>query len=186
MGRMSDEDKSQFKLLGTGNDCYFCGGEKKGYDTTPHRSMLDRAPESMERVRVAVCAKCGQRIHYANIVLNHATKREGAPLGLMTLEAKTRLCSNMPWQRSKGGTPKFVLQEDGLIVPGLTTVDGDTFYVDGKVWSLAEMRSVQGPMALRMVGANTSLVEECFWSLVVADEATKVIDVDKCKAILEI
>ena len=173
-------------MMGDESTCFFCGAPKKGFDTTPHRSVMDRAPESMERIKVAVCTSCSQRIHYANIVLDHSEKREGAPAGMMTLEAKRRLCQAARWARVvEGQKPSFVMKSD-MVVPSSTTVDGDSVYVGGVKWSTEELRAMQGPMAMKMVGVNREMVAECFWALVVADEATQIIDVEKCKAILEI
>lgn len=186
MARMSQAVLSAFKLVGSEDACYFCGAPKKGYDTTPHRSVMNSAPQSMERVRVAVCTSCAQRIHYANMVLEHSEKREGAPLGMMSFEAKARLCEGGKWSRpNQAQRPKFVMH-DGMVIPSSTTVDGESVYVGGVPWTWPELMALQGPMALKMVGVKPELVAECFWSLVVADEATKVIQTDKAMALLEI
>lgn len=186
MSRMADNSLVAFQMLGSRSECYYCGAPKKGYDTTPHRSVMEQAPESMERVVTAVCTSCAQRIHYANMVLDHSTKREGADRGMMSFDAKKRLCQAARWSRvGEGQRPAFVFNQ-GLVVPSSMTMDDGVIYVDGVLWSMSELRAMQGPLALKMIGSPMDVIAECFWSLVVADEVSKDIDVEKCKAILGI
>lgn len=167
--------------------CIHCGAEAKHTDFTPYPKFMNDAPE-MPKTSSRCCGPCYQRIYYANVALEHAGRREGAGQGLMTDEAKRRLCGGLKWARTaEVETGKFIMGFQGrMVVPSSIRVDGEDIFVEGLRWTFAELVALQGPMALRMVGASEDMVTAWFWIAVMSDEVEKCIDVDRAMDVLGI
>lgn len=188
MARISQTILNLYKLQGPYESCYFCGSPPTGFDTTPHHSAIKQAPDSMELVKVRVCTSCSQRIWYANVCLDNSSKREGAGKGLMTLEAKERLCSTKKWSRLRDENASFTIGEEGrMIVPkGYLRHEDGRIFVGPDEWTHEELMALQGPMALRALNLPNEVVQECFIAMIVADEATQCINPEKARRLLRL
>ena len=188
MARIAYEVQRQYKPIDVDpNWCIHCGAVAKHTDFTPHPTFLNLAPD-IPRTSSRCCGPCYQRIYYANVVLEHASRREGAGQGLMTDEAKRRLCGGVKWARTTDvEAGKFIMGFQGrMVVPSSLRVDGEDIFVDGLRWTMAELHALQGPMALRMAGASDEVVTAWLWIAVVSDEMEKAIDVERAIDLLGI
>lgn len=167
--------------------CHYCGSPAVATDFTPHPSALPRAGD-MPKTMARVCRTCYNRIYYANVGQLDDSRRCGAALGLMTDKDKVELCQSPNRTRTKDlVSTSFMKGFDGtLVVPTRLRIQEDFMYVDGIPWSMAELRALQGPMALRMANMPETIVAECFWTILIADEQTKTIDIQKSMTMLNI
>lgn len=192
MARVSQEVLNRYRFVGEYDKCYYCGSPPTAFETTPHHSVISdpeyaEAIETMEWVKVRVCTSCNQRIWYANVALTHSAKREGARKGLMSLEAKERLCQGRKWLRMKDESA-FKLSGDGrqIIPAGYFRHDDGRIFIGPDEWTEEELMAIQGPMAMKMVGLPAERIADCFYALVVADQVAQVINVEKARKLLKV
>ncbi len=189
MGRISSSEKAKYVPLTNHGKCYYCDEPTKLTDTTPnHRVHPDIRKGFPEQWSITdVCASCWSKIHRVNWI--ESGVKFGVRQGMMTLSQKEALCKIgalkgqviMPFGLGFNGT---------MVVPTglMQDSDDDTkFYLKGIQWSILELRALQGPMALRGMGAPSEVVAECFWALVSADSIENTLfDIPKYQRLLEI
>ena len=175
MARLSQSVKAQYTMLGeVPNDCYYCKAPSKLTDTTPnHRaSEEDKAAFPDQWSITYVCSTCWNRINNAN--WTNEGRHFGVAKGCMTLAQKRALCGAKDVREAYVGA-KFRLGFNGrLVIPTGIMQDGsrqDLFYLEDQAWELEELLKIQGPMALRAIGAPTGIVAECFWDIERSDHS---------------
>lgn len=189
MGRLSNVVIEQYPTTGTQDVCEFCGGEAKMWELTPHpRASAEHvAAFQGEKCKVRVCEPCWAKVHRVNWI--ERGERYGVERGCLTLTQKRHLCTGQGSIGSVVKDSRFVMGfSDMMIVPNGTmrdTADPTIFFQGSTKWTVDEIMALQGPMALRMVGAPTEAVAKCFWMLV-NDPSGDLFDLEKYVAILEI
>lgn len=171
MPRLSSQVKAAYKELESdyGSEaCYFCGNVGVMDELTPNPKATSAAKATFEEwTIVRACQKCWRKIYTANI--NKAGIDFGVSLGAMTLEQKVGLCTSLTPMKYAGqngytfmaGT-RYVLPTDSFRVG---EEDSNTYVCKSQTVYKEELDLLQGPMILKMQGAEEEIVRKCFYTI---------------------
>lgn len=153
MPRISNEVKSKYSMVGAqGPDapCFYCGAPSAMDDLSPHpkASEIDRTmyPELWTITRT--CRKCWTAIYTANIAGKGL--KFNVPLGCMTIPHKQLLVGGTPMGKPLDSMDFMSNFNRTLVLPNGITKLEDNYVFDGRMYSVAEIEALQGPIACLM------------------------------------
>lgn len=159
MGRMSRQESEQYDPLGEEGRCFYCPNPGTMWDFTPSRDASDVVKGAFPDpfVRTRCCQKCWKRIYTVNMV--EAGQRYSVMRGGMTLDHKRHLLSHGQVAKAVQANVSYRFGYDKMVVPSDILQIDDKFQWREHTLYEAEVVSLQGPLALRWIGARPSLIE---------------------------